>query len=705
MSNDFKKVSVIDDRLNTTDSLNYAVFRGGQNVTNVRMPAISANSNNLNFVIPFPSESTVLDREIYLKTTTRYFIDMSAPLQGNPMYGPAPGNNDQGAKGQRFLTGYQNPLLYASMLSVNSFPTHRTFDTVQVQINNDVQTINCADVIPALLRCADGQKWERTNMTASQPALLSSVIEEYYSTIGNTLGGYDLVQGNKNIPNGSFNCDFVPLINFPVNPNDPLSIFNYAQLEEDEIQASGATGTQYFCLTYTSVEPLLAPPFIWNETDSNRQGIYGIQNMSIVCNYSADVSAAIKFCNFPWNQFYIRSNGAAGLYQDTVGNYVPVADAVRNNGANLPSNIGITQQVLSAELQMKYITPHGNDIKPLRNVIPLLQYPRFISTTGTQVDAATSAYNQTINQIIYAPSKDYQLSSQTFTLNMIPDKLIIFVRPDSSIRDSEAWNDFAMVIKNITIQWNNHTGLLSNCSQEQLFHMSREAGSNQDWLQFSGITNMTFGRQAVNLGDVFRPIGTLYNTEGTTNPGNLVYADAGPPTYYAPYGYSGKVGTIGTYLMIDMGKHLELAEPWNAPGSLGSYQIQFNMTVFNQAAVSFTPEIIMIPVNSGIMVTEKGQTSSYTGILTKTDVLDAALQEPYSHMNIKRIVGRGHGDMGKALPKHVAPMSKTTVERMVGSGKPSNLPKEPKKEINNAERMASRLLPEVEITEDQLLED
>ena len=113
----------------------------------------------------------------------------------------------------------------------------------------------------------------------------------------------------------------------------------------------------------------------------------------------------------------------------------------------------------------------------------------------------------------------------------------------------------------------------------------------------------------------------------------------------------------------------------------------------------------MIPVNSGIMVTEKGQTSSYTGILTKSDVLDAALQEPYSHMDIKRTVGRGHGDMGKALPKRVMPMTKSSVERMIGSGKPAELPKEQKKVISNAERMASRLLPQVEITEDQLLDD
>ena len=125
--------------------------------------------------------------------------------------------------------------------------------------------------------------------------------------------------------------------------------------------------------------------------------------------------------------------------------------------------------------------------------------------------------------------------------------------------------------------------------------------------------------------------------------------------------------------------------------------------IYNE--VPFTPEIVVIPVNSGIMVTEKGQTSCYTGILTKADVLDAALQEPYSHMDIKRIVGRGHGDSSKALPKKIMPVVRSSVERIVGSGKPNVIPKEPKKEINKDERMASRLMPEIELTEDQLLED
>ena len=691
MSNDFKKVSVIDDRLKTTDSLNYAVFRGGQNVTNVIQPAISLNNNNLNFIIPFPSTTTVLDREIYIKTRTRYLISLRDPASGIAIFR----NNNPGPTGVSTVIGYQCPIVYGSSVSVNSFPTHRTFDTVQVQINNDVQSVNVSDVLPALLRCSDGIKWEKTNMTASQIAMLATNEDEFYSELGNTMGSYDLVQGNKSIPNGSFNVTFTPVVSLPTSSTAPLVPFEYNFLGPPEPggQATGATGTQFFVIEYTSIEPLIAPPFIWNETDSNRQGIYGIENMTITCNYNRNIGNALKWVQ---NVIYSSLNSRDSLNQDFQALWT-------RSQVSHPFNADfITQQVVSAELQMKYITPHSNDVKPLRNVIPTLQYPRYITQNLGLVDAAVTTYVTDKGLYNFTPSRDYQLVSQTFTFNMIPDKLLIFVRPSAGIRTNPRYNDFAMVIKNISIQWNNKTGLLSNCSQEQLFHMSREAGSNQDWLQFSGVANSLYSRNIRLYNEVYRirPIQLAINPNPVlqVDLGNSANTDIPVPFYI-------QNGTIGSYLMLDMGRHVELVEPYNAPGSLGSYQLQFNLTVMNVAPVAFNPEIVVIPVNSGIMVTERGQTASYSGILTKDDVLEAALQEPYGQMEIKRTVGRGHGDSSKALPKKIMPMTKSTVERMVGSGKPANLPEEPKKEISKAERMASRLMPEIELKEDELIED
>jgi len=629
MSNDFKKVLVKDDRLMVTDSLNYAVYKGGQNVTNIRMPAISATPNNLNFVIPFPSESTVLDREIYLRTQTDYYLTFASAIAGVPQFNTAVDvSNVQSPT-------YTCPLVYGYNISIGSFPTQRTMDTIQVQINNNISTINSADVFPALLRCSDAVEWERYNLTASSPDRLLSPDYELFAQLNNNLASYDLAQGNKFIPNGSFLNELIPL-----DPTTP-------QLngQPNRLTTYTSDGTQYFLLRVQSTEPLIAPPFIWNRTLSNKAGIYGIQNLQITANYGS-LYKAIKLS---------KLSGIA----DNTSEYV--------NGLGIffqfPALSNLTQNVNNAELLMKYITPHSTDIMAQRNVIPYLEYPRFISSnygvaigsnqSGSIVQNATVSFPTVGGQQVLNLGSTV-LQSQTFTLNQVPDKLIIYVRPDASYRNNSTYNDFVLPITNISIQFNNHSGILANATQEMLFHMSQEAGSNQDWLEFTGVANYLDQRQAGLLGGVF----TTYPYDN----GSEVSVNVPTRQVAGPVPIPVQIGTIGSYLMLDMARHLELTEPYFAPGSLGSFQIQFNVTVQNQNTVGtesnpdgITPEIVLLPVNSGLLVTERGQSSCYTGILTKQDVLDASLQEPLSHLHVSRVVGAGHQDSGRSLPKHILP--------------------------------------------------
>jgi hypothetical protein len=687
MSTDFKKVSILDDRLMTTDSLNYGVFRGGQNVTNVRMPAISATSNALNFVVPFPSESTVLDREVYLRTETNYNLNFNGAvnggsLQGIPIYGTqiatatAVGNP---------IIGWQCPFVYGYNISVGSFPTQRSMDTIQVQLNNDIQSINVGDVLPALLRCSDNLCWEKNNMTASTVDSIAMPWYEVTNGINNAMGGYDLVQGNKSISNGSFNNQLIaldpvtPYINGDkTRPNPWQYTFTPAGSATPRTVPYGPDGTKFFLLKVFSTEPLVAPPFIWNKTQSNRMGIYGLQNLSVVCNYG-NIQRAIKLSlqDFIFTGLTPNQNPTAGL-----------ATLIQPAGFNTMPTYELDQTIINAELQMKYLTPHGTDVKPLRNVIPLLQYPRFITSGLGRIprpELENQAQASLLQEVVLNSVQgkilptSATLASQTYTLNQVPDKLIIFVRPSVSQRSS-LFNDYVLPITNINIQWNNHAGILANASQEQLFHMSKEAGSNQDFLEFQGICNTNYGRFSAIAGDSFLtlPVIPIYNPAATPVAGVPVTTTIAKQAYPQ----ASAIPTIGSYLMIDVGKHLELQEPFYAPGSLGSFQLQFNITVQNYMYGSFfsasdttgiQPEIVVIPVNSGIMVTEKGQTSSYTGILTKSDVLDSALQEPYGQMEIERIVGHGHQDKGNALPKRCHPRKKDPLNKHQNMGMDSRL--------------------------------
>jgi hypothetical protein len=668
MSNDFKKVLVKDDRLMVTDSLNYAVVKSGQNVTNVRFPAISTNVNSLNFVIPFPSESTVLDREVYLKTTTQYLLKFNGNLNGSEIFSNDPNSGDNPAQ---FVVGYQCPLIYGYNISVGSFSSQRTMDTIQVQLNNNVNTINVSDVLPALLRCADAIDWEKENMTASGVDRLARPLDETVLVTNSNLSGYEDCHGGKFVGNGGFQAVLTALTSAtPFNADGSPNPYNYGTVGGTD-PVPGNVGTDTFLLTITSTEPLVAPPFIWNKTMSNRQGLYGLQNAQIVCNYG-NPAKAIKLASGSC----IADPNSLG----TSGQNFQYSNALRDvfqtwpvgADANSPLVTVTRNAVVNAELQMKYITPHGNDIVPVRNVIPLLEFPRFITTgLGSIPLALNTAYavntegdtiqNFTQNQIIPTTAV---LASQTYTFNQIPDKLLIFVRPDQVYRNSSTYNDWVFAIKNIVIQWNNHAGILANASQEQLFHMSKESGSNQDFLAFKGVSNVVKDKQSGPMSFNFMALGV--NSGTSTAPALGIQNRAVFPS-------PGQATTVGSYLMLDLAKHLELGESFNAPGSLGSFQLQFNVTIENYITSTIggiendtqqlelngiTPEIVVIPVNSGLMVTERGQTSCYTGILTKSDVLDASLQEPYGHMELKRIVGHGQGDSSKALPSRIRPKPK-----------------------------------------------
>jgi hypothetical protein len=136
------------------------------------------------------------------------------------------------------------------------------------------------------------------------------------------------------------------------------------------------SGTKYFCIEYTSTEPLIAPPFIWNQTLSNKAGIYGIQNLSIVANYGS-LFKAVKLS-------FISGVADVDTYAGTTSSF------------SLPALNNITQVVNNADLLMKYITPHSTDIMAQRNVVPYLEYPRFISSNFSMNPGSNQPFSSTL---------------------------------------------------------------------------------------------------------------------------------------------------------------------------------------------------------------------------------------------------------------------------------------------------------------------
>ena len=170
----------------------------------------------------------------------------------------------------------------------------------------------------------------------------------------------------------------------------------------------------------------------------------------------------------------------------------------------------------------------------------------------------------------------------------------------------------------------------SSFTQQDLYKMSVRNGVNQSWQEFSGYAN------------------------GAMAGGALTH-----------------IPTSGSVLCLEFGTDIQLSEDYLSQGSLGSYQLSLRVNVLNQdidgngGANDYIPELMIITQTSGIMCNEKGTCSTFLGLLTKSDVLEASTQQPYSRSHVKRLVGGGFFDSlksiaGKVLPKalELAPLAK-----------------------------------------------
>ena len=202
-----------------------------------------------------------------------------------------------------------------------------------------------------------------------------------------------------------------------------------------------------------------------------------------------------------------------------------------------------------------------------KNVCPFFDYPRYLTNSnGTAV---------------CQPGVETQITSNTIQISQIPDYFIIYARIPMTQQTPLNTCSF-FTINGVSCNFNNASGLLSSYTSAQLWEASVAAGSNQSFTEWSG--------QA------------LLN---------------------APDGEGSIIGTTGSLLVINPSMLLSLPN-YLSCGSLGNFQFQLRLNVTNNYASAVAPEIVIITANSGIFVSQQGQSSTFTGILTKEMVLSTA---------------------------------------------------------------------------------
>ncbi len=286
------------------------------------------------------------------------------------------------------------------------------------------------------------------------------------------------------------------------------------------------------------------------------------------------------------------------VYRTNLKTYAAGGDVPANSAGFVGAPTFFKNGFSGSKLHFTFLTPHSSDLLPSRNVVSYYNLPRYTTKTP---DIAIDAPATVI--------------SQSLQLNQISDKLIIAVRKTMGQQQNND-ADCYLPISGLSIQFNNNAGILSSATAYELFDMSVKNGSNQTWYEFSG---------------------EAYSSSVTAT--------------------DGVVKTSGSIVVLEFGKDIQLTESYYAPGSLGNFNLQVNVNVKNNTNVAINNtnpyELVLITMESGVFVNERGTSQVFTGILTKQDVLEAVSGPAYSRSDVQRYVGSGFFDTLKTIASSV----------------------------------------------------
>lgn len=473
---------------------------------------------------------------------------------------------------------------YGTSAAFQAFPFNHLINTASCSINNSNTSVNQKDVLPALLRLYDRRELNRyRSMT---PVALDGAYANN-ADCANIIyaGGINTANSKLNSPLGSYgqsplDADFIPRGAYALDAMEVVHTSAIGPVVNSSLVSLGAADTFVIALSITVTEPMLClSPFTSTPYGNNQAGLLGINNMNFTLNMDANCSRLFS-------------------YTRTVNAVVSITGGCTINGAALQPFVNPT--VL---LNLLTLQPSQYSKIKSRNVLPYYDVPRYLSNP-TQTVAVAAWVKPDYAAGTAGALTSVQLTSTSLQLNVIPDKILIFARIPMATQTIKNTDTF-MKINSISVSFNNVSGLLSAAQPQDLYKMSVMNGSNQSWAEFVGYANTA----SLNASE----------TDG----------------------YSGVVATGGSLLVIDPAKNFNLPD-FLSNGSLGQFQLQFNLNVSNQYNVAFNPEIVVICCNSGIFSTMQGASQFNIGLLTKQKILETKSQDAVAAIDTheySRLVG------------------------------------------------------------------
>ncbi len=437
-----------------------------------------------------------------------------------------------------------------------AFPLNHLIQTATATINNSSVSINESDVLPALLIYMDKDKLNKYNCMT--PTFLDNY--KNFSDCA-SLAQPPVFASNNPLSGYKDSLDS----NNIGRGSHPIS--NYAIVVSagavNTLAAVGKTYTITFKATFT--EPLFLSPFIFSGLSEHPAGLLGVNQFNL--NLNLDNTCKNAWCSA------------------------------------LPTPAGVTYTcsltaISDAKLLVNYLSLQPTQIVASKNVVDYLEYNRFLTMPNNTAEIAAGA--------------DGDVVLQNVQLSQIPDLILLYARDSvSNYNKSETF----LPILSVSCNFNNVSGLLSSASQQQLFKMSKNAGCNMNWYEWSGYAATGNGAAAAN--------------------GNQI-----------------SISTVGSVLGIKPSAELNLPAMLSE-GSSGQFNLQFNIKLKNNTNANLTPQIVLICVNSGLFICNQGTSQIYKALLTMDQVLKTSEESKFqtSDEDDTRMIGNGFNKMSHSVSK------------------------------------------------------
>jgi hypothetical protein len=577
MSADIEKLAVFDDRIVQTRP-KYAVEKGALSLTNAPFAAISQSQSQHTYNVYVPSENVYVARDMDWSSTV--FLQVSVRL------------ND--TAGGQYPVG--EPLLQMGVDgSLAAFPLNSLCATMTATINDTTVTINSQDVLTEVLRLTD---YKQNRLQRTCPTMLDKYQQnaDALNATNDPISGYtNMSHDYHEQPNGTWaNFAFTDAAGAVLSGNGTYTDANGLDINYvDGVPVSTDDGTgvvnglYLVYLRFRTTEKLVLSPFVFAESHGSDTGLFGINNIQLVCNLR-EPGRALRLRNSTVGsaQKLYYAGGAAQT------SWLPPVqyNSSRPNGP-----------FENSFLNVQFLTPSLDIPLPPKSVVPYMEFPRYITQPLTSAMLAGAAE---------------QLTSQTITLPQIPDLIIIYCKAlaDSNTVAANRANDPTLPQYGtsylpidcgvdggrpqnpLSINFDNFSGLLSSQTPEQLYHMSVRNGLDVDWPTWSGLVRV-------------------------------------------PTGAVGKrVSTVGGFLVLKPGVDLTL-QSGQACSLVGNFTLQFNVRVRNTFGFPVNPQLFVITANSGFFESVRGSSRIIKGVLSEQDIIAAPLAPAGTRSGLARIIG------------------------------------------------------------------